>query len=125
MNAPKKPRTFIKQRIPKYLKVKGDWASAKSHASKEANVLGGFGTFWVNQSVLNLPLEEASEDNLEYYNSKFVRKGDLVKIISHKNLPTSVVRFDRNYVDGYLTRPQLGGGFYLEVHDALILESFE
>ena len=67
---------------------------------------------------MNIPLEVASEDNLAYYNSRFVKKDGIVQIRSKKNLPVSVVRFDPNYVEGYLSRPKLGGGFYLEVHDA-------
>ena len=46
-----------------------------------------------------------------------LKSGDELAIEAPFALPVNVVRFEKNYVKGYLTLPSHGGGYYLETHD--------
>jgi hypothetical protein len=107
----------IDTKIPQFIEIEGEWSNDHSHAREEANVLGGFGSFYTAMQTLPFHVEEATEETLSYYGATLVHSGDDVWIEAPEVLPVNVVRFDKNYEAGYLKLPEYGGGYYLEVHD--------
>lgn len=102
---------------PKLLEIIGQWTTDTSPASEEANILGLSGSLYVNCDRLKFDVETPTAEKLGYYNARLLNEGDSVFIDTQENLPLSVVRVDKNYQHGYLKQPDLGGGYYLEVHD--------
>lgn len=102
---------------PKYTEIEGEWTAQLSHARKEANVLGKFGSFYTKETTITLQVEEATKEKLAYYGAVLLNEGDDMLMADSEALPVNVVRFDRNYREGYLKLPEYGGGYYLEVHN--------
>jgi hypothetical protein len=68
--------------IPKYLEFFGEWQSNRKIQidHKDANILGEFSKFEIDLNKMNIPIQDATSENLEYYNVKLLKIDDKIKI---------------------------------------------
>jgi len=104
--------------IPKYLEFFGEWQSDKKIQidHKDANILGEFGKFEINLSQMIVPIQDATYENLAYYNVKLLKIDDRINFETNDNLPLCIVDIGNNYIKDYILHPNYGGGVYLEYH---------
>jgi hypothetical protein len=107
--------------IPEYYEFEGSWLkdssidSNNSH-SNEANILGGFCKFEIDLDAIQIPIQDATKNNLLYYGCKLLKIDDTIKFNTEDNLRLSIVSVGKNYVSNYILQEQYGGGMYLEYH---------
>jgi hypothetical protein len=110
----------IKIEIPKYVEIEGKWKNTEKEqiniGNDDANILGGFGKFEINQDILNVPGQEANENNLAYYNVKLLKIDEIIEFESEDVIPLCVVNVGQNYVPNYILQEKYGGGVYFEFH---------
>jgi hypothetical protein len=104
--------------IPKYLEFTGKWLTEEHiHIDKDdANILGSFGKFEIDLNEMNIPIQDASQENLMYYNVKLLKIGDNIKFETNDYLPLCIVNIGEKYVNDYILQEKYGGGVYLEYH---------
>lgn len=110
---------FVSSRIvvPKHLEFQGRWTSDYAKARKEANVLGNYGSLYLQSNSITVARDEPTPEKLAYYGAILLDSGEEVTIKAPFALPVTVVKFEKNYENGYLKLPSHGGGYYLEKHD--------
>ena len=76
----------IKIQIPKYFEFTGKWLSdiEIKNELKDANILGGFSKFEIDLDEINIPIQDATIENLMYYNVKLLKMNDIINYIDHK-----------------------------------------
>jgi hypothetical protein len=103
--------------IPEYYEFEGKWLKDSFiHIENEANILGGFCKFEIDLDAMQIPIQDATENNLLYYGCKLLKIDDTIKFNTEDNLPLSIVSVGKNYVNDYILQEQYGGGVYLEYH---------
>jgi len=104
--------------IPKYLEFFGEWQSNRKIQidHKDANILGEFSKFEIDLNKMNIPIQDATSENLEYYNVKLLKIDDKINFETNDNLPLCIVAVGANYIKDYILHPDYGGGVYLEYH---------
>lgn len=106
--------------IPEYYEFEGKWLKESnihfSNIENEANILGGFCKFEIDLDAMQIPIQDATENNLLYYGCKLLKINDTIAFNTEDNLPLSIVSVGKNYVSQYILQEQYGGGVYLEYH---------
>lgn len=104
---------------PPRTQLTGDWQSKVDLTIDDANILGGNGRYLLNkgETSLEIAIAETTPEHLAYYHSSLVKIGEAIQFESNGNLPLTVTSVGKDYPQGYLLDPKLGGGAYLEVHD--------
>lgn len=108
---------FIEVSEPNYVLIEGEWTPAINDETSNANLLGGFGTLKLKDSVLNIPENIATKENLAYYGAKLIKLGDVFEFDTDAELPVTIMNIGSTYVEDYLKIESLGGGAYIEYHD--------
>jgi hypothetical protein len=101
----------------KYKAITGKWLPAKKNEYSNANLLGGFGTLEIDESTLEIPEVLATDQSLAFYGAKLIKINDVFQFETNEELPVTIMNIGKNYVQGYLKLPHLGGGTYIEHHD--------
>jgi len=101
----------------KYRAVTGNWFPAKTNECSDANLLGGFGTLEIDEKTLEIPEVLATMKSLAFYGAKLIKINDVFQFETNEELPVTIMNIGKNYVQGYLKIPHLGGGTYIEHHD--------
>jgi len=106
--------------IPEYYEFEGKWLKDSNihftNIENEANILGGFCKFEIDLNAMQIPIQDATENNLLYYGCKLLKINDTIAFNTEDNLPLSIVSVGKNYVNDYILQEQYGGGVYLEYH---------
>jgi len=106
--------------IPEYYEFEGKWLKDflinLNNSTNEPNILGEFCKFEIDLDAMQIPIQDATENNLLYYGCKLLKIGDTIKFDTKDNLPLSIVSVGKNYVNEYILKEQYGGGVYLEYH---------
>ena len=104
--------------IPKYLEFTGKWLSDIEFKNKlkDANILGGFGKFEINLDEMNIPIQDATIENLMYYNVKLLKMNDIISFETNDHLPLCIVNIGSSYINDYILQENYGCGVYLEYH---------
>ncbi len=104
---------------PPHALIQGAWHRDGARASGEASILGTLDDFVLPAGVerVAVPLVTARAEWVAFYDSRLLAHGDIVRFPADAELPVTITAVGATYVDGYLMRPELGGGTYLEVHD--------
>lgn len=106
----------VKPSKPPYACFSGDWIHQENLHTKDANILGGLGTFQVD-SQEEIPVIDATAETLAFYHADFLSVGSLIKFETEMTLPLTDVAIGKDYVKHYLTQADHGGGEYIEYHD--------
>jgi predicted membrane protein len=82
-------KSEINIQIPKYLEFIGKWLSdiEIKNELKDANILGGFGKFEIDLDKMNIPIQDATIENLMYYNVKLLKINDIITFETNDYLP--------------------------------------
>lgn len=106
-------------RNPKRATLHGEWNKEVDLTISDANILGGNGSYILadGHTSLDIPIAEATAENIAYYGCKLVKLGDFVSFESTGNLPITITNIGDTYVKDYLLEAAHGGGTYLEEHD--------
>jgi hypothetical protein len=110
-------RTRKPAAAPNHVRFSGTWDRLEDVESKDANILGGFGTLTLKQPALHIPAALPTADALAYYGARLVKLGDAVEFETDHNLPVALMAIGATYVDQYLKIKDKGGGAYIEDHD--------
>lgn len=104
---------------PPHCILNGTWNEAVDLTIRDANILGGNGRYILpeGEEELVVPVAPATAEHLAYYGSQLLKLGEVTRFVSRDNLPVTITSVGRDYPEGYLLRPEKGGGAYLEVHD--------
>ncbi|WP_216613853.1 hypothetical protein [Vibrio mediterranei] len=104
---------------PKRAILNGEWDEKIDLTIPDANILGGNGSYTLpdGDSSLDIPIAEATAENISYYGCKLVKWGDVVSFESTGNLPVTITNIGETYAEDYLLKAEHGGGTYLEKHD--------
>lgn len=104
--------------IPQHVILKGKWCEEESLELKDANILGGMGELILDKSPSqSIPVLKATRENLAFYNAKLIAPDVPFTFETNEPLPITEMYVGKNYVKGYLSRAELGGGEYIEYHD--------
>lgn len=101
----------------KYKAITGKWLPTKKNEYSNANLLGGFGTLEIDETTLEIPEVLATDQSLAFYGAKLIKINDVFQFETNEELPVTIMNIGKNYVQGYLKLPNLGGGTYIEHHD--------
>lgn len=102
-------------KVPPHVILEGEWYSDELvQLSNGSNILGDNGIFSTETNQLVIPVMEATEENLKYYNCRLLGIDDEVEFQTNGELPITVVEIGKNYVEEYLYGS--GHGSYLEYH---------
>lgn len=99
----------------KSLEIKGD--IIKSNGEIKPNNILGPSDILVVDSQVNIPEEETTQENLNFYGCKLLKPNDVFNLENNKPMPLLEMYVGRNYVKDYLLVDGLGDGFYIETHD--------
>lgn len=110
--------SYNKNNEPKYIEIEGEWIleNKENNTVNNANILGNFGKL-ITDSNINIPINIASSDNIQFYNARLYNLYDLIKFDSEEDLPLTEMLIGDEYVKNYIEVEQLGGGQYLEYHN--------
>jgi hypothetical protein len=114
----KQSLSYNKTIEPKYIEIEGDWILENNEniISNNANILGNFGKL-ITDSNINIPINIASQDNIQFYNAKLYNLYDLIQFDFEEDLPLTEMLIGDEYVKNYIDVKHLGGGQYLEYHN--------
>ena len=106
--------------IPEYYEFEGKWLKDSNihftNIENEANILGGFCKFEIDLNAMQIPIQNATENNLLYYGCKLLKINDIIKFETEDTLPLCIINVGKNYIKDYILQEQFGGGVYLEYH---------
>ncbi|WP_066014260.1 hypothetical protein [Endozoicomonas atrinae] len=104
---------------PSLVNAKGEWIKDVDLSTKDANILGGMGSFFLpdDEKELVIPVAPTTREHLAFYGCRLIKVGEVVSFDSTGNLPVTITSIGERYVDSYLMDQDKGGGTYLEVHD--------
>jgi hypothetical protein len=102
---------------PDHVRFTGTWDRLEDVDSKDANILGGFGTLTLKQPALHIPAAAPTVDALAYYGARLIKLGDPLEFETDHNLPVALMAIGATYVEDYLKIKDKGGGAYIEDHD--------
>ena len=113
-----KNKQEIKIQIPKYFEFTGKWLSdiEIKNELKDANILGGFSKFEIDLDEINIPIQDATIENLMYYNVKLLKMNDIITFETNDHLPLCIVNIGKTYINDYILQENYGCGVYLEYH---------
>ena len=103
--------------IPEFQTFSANWLQQESKTQDGANVLGKSHTLQLEEELLTIPAVTATKPNLAYYDAQLIEENDIIDFQTEVCLPINRVQLGKNYQHGYLSHPDLGGGYYLEKHD--------
>jgi hypothetical protein len=106
--------------IPEYYEYEGKWLKDSlinlNNSTNIANILGEFCKFEIDLDAMQIPIQDATKNNLLYYGCKLLKIDDTIKFNTEDNLPLSIISVGKNYVNDYILQEEYGGGMYLEYH---------
>ncbi|WP_257263238.1 hypothetical protein [Endozoicomonas sp. ONNA2] len=104
---------------PSLVNARGEWIKDVDLTTKDANILGGMGSFFLpdGEEELVIPRAQTTREHLAFYGCQLIKVGEQVSFDSTGNLPVTITSIGEQYVDSYLMDQDKGGGTYLEVHD--------
>jgi len=103
---------------PIHTSFRGIWEKDETTKHTSANILGGMGTLYLNNSDLTtIPVITATAESLAFYHAKLIHPGEELQFETRKNLPLTDTFIGEDYISGYLTHNAHGGGDYIEYHN--------
>ena len=106
-----------KIQIPKFLEIDNIWLKEEVINNNDNNILGNFGKF-ITEKNLIIPINIATSENVKYYGATLYNLYDNISFDSEKILPLTEMVIGLDYVKNYIDIENLGGGQYLEYHNA-------
>ena len=106
-----------KIQIPKFLEIDNIWLKEEIINNNDNNILGNFGKF-ITESNINIPINIETSENVKYYDATLYNLYDDISFDSKKILPLTEMVIGLDYVKNYIDIENLGGGQYLEYHNA-------
>lgn len=101
---------------PPSVRFSGKWCGKKKGESN-ANILGGIGELTMDETIINVPVVIASNENLAYYGAHMIKDGEIMDVESPVPLVIAGVIVGETYIRGFIMSRKHGGGEYLEYHD--------
>jgi hypothetical protein len=106
--------------IPDYFEFDGEWLSNVNinynTIINSPNILGEMVKFEIDLDAFQIPIQEATENNLQYYGCRLYKINDVIKFETEDTLPLCIINVGKNYIKDYILQEQFGGGVYLEYH---------
>lgn len=112
-------KSLAKPVPPSFVDAEGEWVKDVDLSTKDANILGGMGSFFLpdGDDELVIPVAPATPEHLAFYGCRLIKVGEVLSFDSSGNLPVTITSIGERYVESYLMDQDKGGGTYLEVHD--------
>ncbi len=112
-------KSLVKPVAPPLVDAEGEWLKDVDLSTKDANILGGMGSFFLpdGKDELVIPIAQTTREHLAFYGCRLVKVGEILSFDSTGNLPVTITSIGEGYVESYLMDKDKGGGTYLEVHD--------
>ena len=101
---------------PPRAKFNGEWRG-KNEGSSVGSVLGGIEKLIMDETIINIPVVMASNENLLYYGAYMIKDGEIMDVESPVPLIIAGVTVGETYIRGFIMSRKYGGGEYLEYHD--------
>jgi hypothetical protein len=102
----------------KYAKLFGNWnKNLFISNSIENNILGDTNIFDSYFDTLDIPIEIATSEKLDYYDCKLIEENDIFTFDTLENLPLTKVSIGEKYLENFILQENFGNGFYLEYHN--------
>ena len=108
---------IIEQKIPLFLEIDNMWLKEVIIDNKDNNILGKFGKL-ITENSIKIPINIATSENVKYYEATLYNLYDIISFDSKKILPLTEMIIGSDYVKNYIDIEHLGGGQYLEYHNA-------
>lgn len=103
-------------RVPEYLEFTAEWDQHPITSGEGNNILGDNGGLYFEQSCLQIPVVQATNETLAYYGALLIPEGEAVRFPNVEAYPLWKMHVGPRYVDDFLMTEEGGGGFYLEYH---------
>ena len=99
-----------------YVDITASWDSEPQGEADESNILGGYGELKlaIDDTLIRVPVVQASEERLSYYKAHLLESGDLFRFETQSQFPLFEMSVGRNYVPAFI---MTGKGLYLEYHN--------
>jgi hypothetical protein len=81
------------------------------------NILGKNSKMFIENESLNIPVEIATNDKLNYYLCNMIENKDVFNLNNNSDISCFNIKIGYNYLKDYILQPGLGDGLYLETHD--------
>lgn len=81
------------------------------------NILGKNSYIFIENELLKIPIEVATEKKLNYYFCNLIEDGDIFKLNNKSEIQNFNISIGQNYFKDYILQNGLGNGIYIETHD--------
>jgi len=81
------------------------------------NILGKNLFILINDEILKIPVEVATNENLNYYLCSLIENGDTFNLYNNNDIQNINISIGNNYFKDYILQSGLGDGLYIEIHD--------
>lgn len=103
--------------IPLFVKFYADWNFDNLKYTENSNILGKNGTLLFNDSYIDIPIVEATNEYLNFYNCKLYKLNDIINFNINVQMPVTIMNIGKKYISNFIMNENQGGGVYLEYHD--------
>lgn len=110
------PKNIIK---PDSIQINYENVESNLDNCKNSNIFDKTSTFICDEQKIKIPIVNATNENMAYYNCLLVNFNDIFIFSSHRTRPYTLFEMfiGRDYVKNYIMQQNFGGGVYLEYHD--------
>lgn len=114
-----KPLTIkgYKLHKPKRLKINIKIIETLETLETNNNILGKNSFIIIEEQLIKIPVEVATNDKLNYYFCNLIENGDVFKLNNNSDIQNLNIEVGSNYFKDYILQTELGNGLYIETHD--------
>ena len=104
-------------RKPKRIKITIQIKDTDETVQMDNNILGKNSFIFIENEILKIPIEVATDEKLNYYFSNLIENGDIFKLYNKSDIQNLTIQVGPNYFRDYILQEGLGNGLYIETHD--------
>lgn len=115
-----KPVTIKPYKLNKPKRIKINIKISENNISTESNnnILGVNNYIFIEDEILKIPVEIATNYKLNYYLCSLIEDGDVFKLENNNIIQNFYIKVGENYLKDYILQSKLGDGLYIEKHNA-------
>ena len=102
---------------PKRLKINIKILETDETIQTNNNILGKNSFILIEDKLLKIPVELATNEKLNYYLCNLIENGDVFKLNNNCDIQNLNISVGTNYLKDYILQPRLGDGLYIEIHN--------
>lgn len=102
---------------PKRLKINIKILDTDETIKTNNNILGKNSFILIEEELIKIPVEVATDEKLNYYLCSLIENGDIFKLNNNCAIQNLNIVVGSNYFKDYILQTELGNGLYIETHD--------